>query len=305
MRAQFIASEAGIGLRRNLGLTISVIVTFAVSLTFVGIALLLRFQIQEAKSYWYDRVEVSVFLCDKTSDPTACPDGAVTQAQRDSIGSTLEGLPQVEKIYYESKQEAFQHFQEQQGKNSPLVENITADALPESYRIKLKDPRAFSAVDQAVSKLPGVEYVQDQKRLLDRLFNVIDWFSWASAALAAFVGVAAMIMVVTTIRLSAFSRRRETGIMRLVGGSSFYIRLPFLIEGLVAGIVGAAVSSGILAGIEQFLIKDKAQKNFPVVGEGHWIGWVEVVKTMGILFAIGVALSLLASYFTLRKYLRV
>ena len=140
MRATFVASEVGTGLRRNLTMTLAVIITVAVSLGLFGASLLVRAQVSTMKDFWYDKVEVSIFLCSKGSDTPSCAGGAVTNAQRDQIEADLESLrPLVEDIYYESKAEAYARFQEQ-FKNSPIVDNVTENALPESFRVKLSDP---------------------------------------------------------------------------------------------------------------------------------------------------------------------
>ena len=149
MRATFVAEEVGSGLRRNLTMTLAVIITVAVSLALFGASLLVSSQVSTMKDFWYDKVEVSIFLCGKNSDTPSCAGGAVTQAQRDQINSDLESLrPLVEEIYYESQEEAFARFKEQFA-NSPIVENVTANALPESFRVKLSDPTQYDVVASA------------------------------------------------------------------------------------------------------------------------------------------------------------
>ena len=138
MRASFIVNEISIGLRRNLIMTIAMIITTAVSLGFLGTAVLFNQQVSVMKDFWYDKVEVSVFLCGADSGEGvagSCAAGEVTQDQRDSIRADLDSMPQVEKVYYESKQQAFKHFKEQ-FKNSAIVDNVTPDQMPESYRVK-------------------------------------------------------------------------------------------------------------------------------------------------------------------------
>ena len=142
MRFRFILSETFQGLRRNLTMTFAVIITVAVSLTLFGAGLLVRAQVDSMKDYWYERVEVSIFLCDANSTVPACSLGAVTPEVRTQIEAELNALrPLVQDIYYESKEEAYQHFLEQ-FKDSPIVANVTPDALPESFRVKLSDPRS-------------------------------------------------------------------------------------------------------------------------------------------------------------------
>jgi cell division transport system permease protein len=302
MRARFILSEIGIGLRRNLTMTIAVVVTVAISLALFGAGLLLRSQVQTMKGYWYDKVEVSVFLCSKDSQQPSCAGGDVTQAQRDSIRADLLSLkPLVKDVYYESKDEAFGRFKEQ-FKGSAIAENVTADAMPESFRVKLSDPTKYAVVASAFQGRPGVDQVQDQRKLLDRFFKVLNGFQLAAIAIAIIQVVAAALLISNTIRVSAFSRRRETGIMRLVGASNFYIQLPFLLEGAIAGLVGGIFASATLVAIEKFVVIDRLVPSFPFT---RFIGWDAVWATVPIMLIAGVLLSSLASFITLRKYLRV
>lgn len=301
MRAQFIASDIGTGLRRNLTMTIAVVVTTAVSLTFFGASLLLRQQVNLMKDYWYDKVEVSVFLCDDLTDTASCAAGPATEAQRRSIEADLRRTPQVSRVYFEDKKTAFTHYQ-QQFKGTALLENVTQDDMPESYRVKLKDPEQFQIVYSAFQGRQGVESVQDQKALLDRFFSVLRGFQLAALVVAIVMLVAATLMISNTIRVAAFSRRRETGIMRLVGASNFYIQLPFILEGAIAGLVGGGVAAGALVAMEKFVVLDRMSAQFKFA---QFIGWDAVWATVPWVLLIGVALSSLASFVTLRKYLRV
>lgn len=301
MRATFVASEVGNGLRRNLTMTLAVIITVAVSLGLFGASLLVRAQVSTMKDFWYDKVEVSVFLCGADSDGGSCAGGEVTQDQRESIRSDLDSMPEVEKIYYESKREAYSRFKEQ-FKNSAIVDNVTADQMPESFRVKLVDPEQFPIIASAFIGRAGVEQVQDQKALLERFFKVLKWVQWFAFGLAVLMVVVSVILIVNTIRVAAFSRRRETGIMKLVGASSFSIQLPFLLEGAIAGFLGAALASGAFVLIKAVLVDRVLAPNFPIT---RFITWGDVWLSSGTVFVIGVALAAIASFLALLKYLRV
>jgi cell division transport system permease protein len=301
MRAQFVMSEVGIGLRRNLTMTIAVIVTVAISLALFGAGLLIRAQVETMKDFWYDRVEVSVFLCGPDSVTPSCSGGAVTEQQRDEIEDVLRALPQVDTVFYESKEEAYERFKEQ-FKDSAIADNVTADALPESFRVKLTDPTKYDVVATAVEGKPGVEQVQDQRAILDRFFQVLNGFQVAALFIALVQIVAAALLISNTIRVAAFSRRRETGIMRLVGASNFYIQLPFLLEGAIAGLIGAILACASIIGIKKFFVEDRLEPSFQFTA---FIGWDAVWVVVPILLLAGVGLSALASFLTLRRYLRV
>ena len=304
MRASFIVNEIGIGLRRNLVMTAAMIITTAVSLGFLGTAVLFNQQVSVMKDFWYDKVEVSIFLCGADSgEGTAgsCAAGSVTQDQRDAIRTDLDKMPEVEKVYYESKRQAYTHFKEQ-FKNSAIVDNVTPDQMPESFRVKLVNPQQFDIIASAFVGRAGVDQVQDQKALLEKFFKVLTWVQWFATGLALLMILVSVILIVNTIRVAAFSRRRETGIMKLVGASNFSIQLPFLLEGAISGFLGAALATGAFILIKAVLVDQILAPNFPIT---RFITWGDVWLSSATVFIIGVALAAIASSLALIKYLRV
>ena len=302
MRAQFVLSEIGIGIRRNLTMTVAVVVTVAISLALFGSGLLIRAQVDAMKDFWYDKVEVSVYLCGEASQARTCGGSAVTDEQRQELKADLEAMPEVQTVYYESQEEAYEQFREQFEDSPDLVENVTADALPESFRVKLEDPTQFAVVAEAFASRPGVEEVQDQKALLEGFFNVLNKLQLIALIIAGVQVVAAVLLISNTIRVAAYSRRRETGIMRLVGASNLYIQLPFLLEGVLAGLVGAGFASAALVAVKVVLVDGQLRPNFPVIA---FVGWDDVLAIVPWLFLTGVLLAGLASFVTLRRHLRV
>ena len=302
MRAQFVFSEIGIGLRRNLTMTVAVIVTVAISLALFGSGLLIRAQVDAMKDFWYDKVEVSVYLCGEASGTGTCGGGAVTAEQRNEIQADLEAMPEVQTVFYESQAKAYEQFKEQFKDSPDLVENVTQEALPESFRVKLKDPTQFAVVASAFDSRPGVEEVQDQKALLEGFFNVLNKLQLIALIIAAVQVVAAVLLISNTIRVAAYSRRRETGIMRLVGASNLYIQLPFLLEGVLAGLVGAAFASGALLALKEFLIDRQLRPAFEFTA---FVGWDDVLAILPMLILVGALLAGLSSFVTLRRHLRV
>ena len=300
MRAQFVASEMAIGLRRNLTMTIAAVLTSWIALSLLGFALVVYSQVGAMKDYWYGKVEVSVFLCQKTSDAPSCASGAVTPAQRDQIQADLKALPEVEQVYYESQTDAFTRFK-QQFKNSAIVNNVTADQLPESFRVKLKDPKQFLVVASAVQGRQGVEEVADQKALLDKFFRVLNQLRNAALFVAGAAVIAMVLLIANTVQVAAFSRRRETGIMRLVGASNLYIQLPFVLEGALAGLVGA-IAAGALMVLLVYLLVHRIAPAFPFT---NFIGMGSAVTISLALVVIGVTLSVVTSFVALRRYMRV
>lgn len=302
MRPSLILSEVGIGLRRNLTMTIAMIVTMTLSLALLGSGLLVRKQIETMKDFWYDRVEVSLYLCGEASTGGTCGGTAVTEEQRQVLLVDLEAMPQVQEVFYESQEDAYQRFREQFADSPDLVENVTSEALPESFRVKLVDPQEFEVVAASFQDRPGVEQVQDQKALLEPFFNALNTLENYAVGLAIVEVIAAVLLVSNTIRVSAYGRRRETGIMRLVGASTFSIQVPFLLEGLLAGLVGAILASGALVAIKAFVIDGELRETFEFTA---FVGWGDVLSVLPWLFLTGVVLAGLASFVTLRRFLRV
>ncbi|MGN8245957.1 permease-like cell division protein FtsX [Cellulomonas soli] len=304
MRLQFILSEIGIGLRRNLSMTISVILVTFVSLTFVGSAALLQSQIGKMKDDWYDKVEVSVFLCPRDSSEPTCAGGEVTEEQKADIRAALDApeiAPFVQDIFFESKEEAFTAFQEQFG-DQFWAAATTADDMNSSFRIKLADPEKYQVVADVVAGKQGVEEVQDQRRLFDQLFLVLNRATLLAGGLAAVMLLAAVLLITTTIRLSALSRRRETGIMRLVGASTLFIQLPFMLEGAIAATIGAAMAvGGLWLGVE-YVVKEWLGSSLT------WVPYVDSADVWAIapiLLAVAIGLAAVSSLVTLSRYTKV
>ena len=300
MRAGFLFKEVKIGLRRNLTMTFAVVITVAISLTLLGIGLLANSQVKVMKDYWYDKIEVSVFLCGTLSESPSCASGPVSQEQRDQIKVDIEALPVVDTVYYESQAEAFTRFQER-FEGSAIAQNVTQDQLPESYRVKLKDPTLFAVMQSAFAGRPGVDSVQDQRSILEKFFKLLSVLRDGALAIGLASVLTAALLISNTLRIAAFNRRRETGVMKLVGASSFSIQLPFLLEGIISAIVGWVFSTGLLSAFK--LLVDS--RIAPLLSFTKFFTWSDVWVASGILLITGLAVSTVASVATLRKYLKV
>ncbi|MEU2792702.1 MULTISPECIES: permease-like cell division protein FtsX [unclassified Streptomyces] len=303
MRAQFVLSEIGVGLRRNLTMTFAVIVSVALSLGLFGASLLMRDQVSTMKGYWYDKVNVSIFFCNKNDAETGshCAKGAATQQQKNDIKAELDRLPIVQNVQYESSDQAYKHYKEQFG-DTPVAGLVTPDQLPESFRVKLKDPTKYEVIKSAFSERPGVQEVQDQRDTIEPLFNLLNGMNIAALVVMALMLVVALMLIVNTVRVSAFSRRRETGIMRLVGASSFYIQMPFILEAAIAGLLGAVFACVLIVGGKYVLINNWLATKILVI---KFIGWDSVVAVLPLVLLIGLLMPALAAFFALRKYLKV
>jgi cell division transport system permease protein len=301
MRGQFVLSEIAIGLRRNLTMTIAVVLTTTISLALLGSGLLISKQVTTMKGYWYDKVEVSLFLC--TGNGVQCPNsGQTTDAQRQELKKELLADPIVQTVYYENQHDAYIRFKELFKDQPDLVSATTEQDIQDSYRVKLKDPKQGDVLSDEFKDKPGVSSIVDARKQFGALFQVLNVFQKTALIVALLSIVAAILLISNTIRVAAFNRRRETGIMRLVGASNFYIQLPFLLEGALAGLLGAILACSGL-GLFQWLVIDKLLRQR--IQTVHFIGWDAVWATVPKLVIVGVVLSGSASFVTLRRYLRV
>jgi cell division transport system permease protein len=292
VRWRFVFSEMALGLRRNLSMTIASVLTIWIALTFLGGAWLFNKQIDATKDYWFGKIQISVFL---TKD--------ATQTERDAINAQLNSLPQVDHVFYESKAEAYDHFKEQFKSVPQLVKNTDPSALPESYRVKLKDPKKFQIVASAVQNMPGVDQVAAEAQALKKIFRLFTGIRNGMLVVALAVLVASILLIFNNVRLAAFSRRRETGIMRLVGASDIYIQAPFILEITVAALVGGLLASALMFAIKAVIVDVGLKSAFG--GILTYIGWGAVWSTIPYLLLAGVVIAAITAFGTLQRYLRV
>ena len=301
MRVQFVLQEIWIGLRRNMTMTISLVITVAIAMALFGTGLLLRQQVDASKSYWYDKIEVSIFLCAKTSSNPRCQKQDVTDQQRQTLKASLEKMPQVSNVEYENKQQAYERFKDRFSGSPGFVESTREGDIPDSFRVKLRNPEEYKAVAQAMLGQPGVDTVINEQEILKRFFRILNGLQVAALTIALIQVIAAVMLVGNTVRLSAFNRRRETGIMRLVGASNTYIQMPFILEGAIAGLIGGMFASILLVFSKKLLI-DRLAGDVQLVSQ---LGWSTVIAVIIVSICFGVLLCAVASFLTLRRYLKI
>jgi cell division transport system permease protein len=303
MRAQFVFHEVWIGLRRNLTMTIALIVVVAISLSLLGTGLLFVKQVDNTRSYWQAKVQLSVYLCDKTSvTPSCTKNGPVTAAEIAAIESQLHSNSQVLKYQYVDQTAAYQQFKQEFANNQSLVRETQAGDIPASIEVRLKNAQA-DATELAANMggMAGVDTVQQNSAILDKFYKLLDGAKNAVVLIAIILIIAAILLVANTVRLSAFNRRRETSIMRLVGASNFYVQLPFLMEGLFAGLIGWLIASGLLIAVKSLWLNG-LQQYFPF---NIQLSTTDLVEVVILAMVIGLALCGATSFLTLRRYLRV
>ncbi len=284
-----ILRDAVKGLRRNLAMSIAVVLCSAVSLTLFGAGLLLNRQVEITSKHLFGRVELTIYVTDD-----------ITPGQQDAIATKLARDPQVQHFVYESKDDAYAEFKRLYKSSPELTQGVTADLLPASYHVKLVHPQEFTTVADDYAHLPGVDAVQDWRGRLKGFFRFLHGFQIGAYVLAAVQGLATLVLLYNTIRMSAHSRRRETSIMRLVGATRMHIQLPFVLESTIAGLAGGVVAGGALYGLRIALIDHRFshQQFTPVLTAG------DVWKVIFYVLLAGAASSALMAFFALRRHVR-
>jgi cell division transport system permease protein len=305
MQLRYVLSETGTGLRRNVSMSVALVVTIFVSLTLVGMGLLLNAQADKAEKFWGDKLQITVFMCNQNSKTDTCT-GEVTPDQKAAIRSVIDNHAEVASYYHQSKEEAFDTWKrvyvDKDKSEQEIYSTVKASDMQESYWVKLKDPNQYRGVEGALSETQGVAAVRDLRQVLKPIYFWITVMKWGAIAVAAFLLVAAILQVGNTIRLAAYARRKEIGIMRLVGASNLYISLPFLLETLVAALVGIGLSALAIASFMYFVIYGKLRPSSNIV---EWVDWRDAVIAMGGIAVLGILLTFIPTLVMTRKYLKV
>ncbi|WP_422115037.1 permease-like cell division protein FtsX [Brachybacterium sp. UNK5269] len=305
MRARYILGEILTGLWRNIAMVISVVIVTAVSLTFVGTALLMQKQIMDMKATLVQQSQVTVFLCSPHSTAASCAGGAATDAQIDSVRQALEGevlSPYIASFTERTQDEALGIYQEQFA-GEGFVSNFTAADMPVSFHITLASADDSAAVVEFFQGRDGVDEVTDLLSTYAPFIDVLNQSTLFALGLAVLMLIAALLLVATTIRMSVANRRREISIMRLVGASNVFIRLPFLLEGAVAAIIGGVIASGMLWAGLHYIVEGWLA---PTLGaQLITVGVADLIWAAPLLIALGAVLSISSSVVSLNRYLKV
>jgi len=306
MQLRYVFTETSTGLRRNVSMTIALVVTIFVSLTLVAMAVMLRAQAHNAEESWGDRLQITVFLCNQNSRTPHCTSGEATEPQKQAIAQVLDSHPEVKSYKFQSKEQAFEVwkkiFVSRDKTEQEIYSTVTANDMQESYWVTLKDPNKYLGVKSALAGMDGVDHVRDLREVLKPIYFWMGLFTVGASVIAAFLLLAAILQVGNAIRLAAFARRKEIGIMRLVGASNLYISLPFLLETLTASFIAITMSGLAIAALMQFWVYGWLRKNSHVMA---WIDWHDGLFAFGAIAALGVVLTAIPTLVMTRKYLKV
>jgi cell division transport system permease protein len=291
MRGKYVLNEVLVGLWRNVTMTVAMIITMSVSLTMLGASVLLYMQVDQMKNYYYGEIEVSVFL--KTD---------VTDSQRQAIDSAIAQSPLVKERTYETREQAFKRFQELWQDSPDFVKSIGPNSLPESFRVKLKDPEKYKTFADQIQGMAGIQDIIDQRTLLDKVFKIFNAIQVMALVVAGVMALAALLLVGNTIQVAAYSKRREVAVMKLVGASNWFIQAPFVLEAVVAGLIGAILGFVALFLGKVILLDHRLQALTSILTPIHnsnvWL-------MLPLLAGVGAVVSAVTAWVTLRFYLKV
>jgi cell division transport system permease protein len=287
---QYVIKETSTNLKRNFFITMAAVLVVVVSMYLVGAVFVASFAVDRALTLQTKKVEVAVFL---TRD--------VTAEARDSIQRDLLAMPEVASVSYESKQDAYETFKRLFRDEPDIVENTTPDALPESFRVKLKDPNQFAVVRDRLDGRAGIDQIQDERKFLSRLLAVVRDIRLLGIAIVILLIIAAAVLIATTIRMAIFARRREIAIMKLVGATNWFIRVPFMLEGVIQGMAGAFLAMALLVATRPLytnLLKSFKFLNLTVT-------YAEILQNGAWVLGFGILIGAFGSILGLRRFLDV
>jgi len=291
MRVKYVLNEVLVGLWRNVTMTVAMIITMTVSLTMLGASVLLYMQVNQMKDFYYGEIEVSIFLRED-----------VTEAQRTAISQAIDANQLVQSKTYESREDAFEKFKVLWRDSPDFINSVGPDSLPESYRVKLKDPEQYAAFADQMKGQQGIQDIVDQRELLNKVFDIFNSIQLMALVVAAVMALAALLLVGNTIQVAAYSKRREVAVMKLVGASNWFIQAPFVLEAVVAGLIGAILGFVFIFVGKVVLLDGRLQALTnvltPIPDGNVWL-------MLPLLAGVGAGVSAITAWITLRFYLKV
>jgi cell division transport system permease protein len=304
MRTTF--SELLTNLSRNKSMTISLVVTMTVSLLLAALGLLIQAQADRTEKYFGDRLQLQVNLCTKNSPAATCIGGTATDEQKRAVQEALRTNPEVKRFDVRTPNENYEQAKQllgQTGTGRKQLETLGPDVFPESYFVTLTDPQKSEGVVSELSGMDGVGSVTSLRRLLGPLFEILEKMRWAALGTSLLLIVAAVLQVSNTIRMTAFARRREIGIMRLVGASSWHIQMPFVLESMLAAFISATLAAIGLAGFMYVVVYGYLRETLGQITT--WVRWQEAIVVVGWTTLLAMILALIPTLVMTRRYLDV
>ena len=290
----YVVRETGLNMKRNLLMTTAAVITMMVSLSLVAAALLMRQAVNKAAVQWKGGVELSIFLQ---------PD--VTDNQRTAVGHELSGMQEVKKIRYVDKPAAYGEFKQMFANTPDLVNSLSVADMPPSYRVVPTKAEDVQAIGDRFKDQPGVKEVVYAKQVISSMLKEFQTRYNVARVLAflALFGAAALIYV--TIQLAIFARRREIAVMKLVGATNWFIRIPFMLEGMIQGVLGALLAFGISYFFRNTIASLASSSSVLIGGNSLYVTSSEVFVTGIVILILGAAAGAIGSAVAVGRFLAV
>ncbi|WP_313120868.1 permease-like cell division protein FtsX [Proteiniclasticum ruminis] len=280
-------------LKRNKTITFASIITVAATLFIFGVFLIVAQTINMGVESVESKVEIKAYLIDE-----------ITTQEQSNIETILQGVEGVKEVTYESKEEAFDKFKERLGEDNAILAGFSEDRnpLPNSFVVSLEEPEAAMRVEEALSGVRGVEDVGNERETVERIIGLAKIIRTMGVVIFIILVLVSLFLISNTIKLTVYSRRREIGIMKFVGATDWFIRWPFLIEGMIMGLIGGIIAVGVVFFAYQLVYADITQSLF-------YAGLVkpsEVLNSFSWQFGLtGVVIGALGSFIALKRFLDV
>ncbi|HMC08513.1 MAG TPA: permease-like cell division protein FtsX [Actinomycetota bacterium] len=291
LRLKYFAGEAVVNLRRNLFMTIAAISTVAVSLFLLGGVIVIGHIVSNVVGKWEGKVELNVFLRDD-----------ITTAQHDQLRDAITAMPDVAQVFDVSKDQAYQEYRQMFAGSPTLIQNVDKSALPASFRVKLHNPSRVDVVRSQLVGRAGIDQVTYGGDAVKKLLRINALLRTISLVMTILLLTAATVLIANTIRLAIYARRREIGVMKLVGATNWFIRVPFIFEGVVEAVAGAIVAAAVIW-LAKFLWLDRLQQFMAFLPLG--ITAATVTRMFVVLVVVGMSVGALGSTLALRRFLEV
>jgi cell division transport system permease protein len=296
IKLDYVARETATNLFRNVTLTLASVLTVVVSLTLFGSALLLRQGVENANDRFRGGIEFIVYL-----QPT------ISEDQKASIQRDLEDNPDVERAEFVNQDETFEEFKRLFANSPQLVETVTPEILPPSFRVapRVQDPEVVKALGDQFESKPGVYEVVFAFEVVQRIQETFNKIGVRFLAAAVLLLVAALMLILNTIRVAMFARRREIEVMKLVGATNWFIRVPFIVEGIIQTLLGAAVAVGIMTFLVRPFIDELSEDRVLPIFQGFVITDSNLITTNIFVVGVAVLIGAIGSAVAVSRFLDV
>jgi cell division transport system permease protein len=298
LKLDYVVRETTTNLRRNVTLTFAAIMTVGVSLALFGSALLLQHGVDNVSARWENGIELIVFL---RRD--------ITPEQRDELRETLAKNAEVDEIDYVDVAQSHEEAKRLFDRNEAMLAQIEAnkDLVPESFRIApvTKDTAVIQSLQQQFGKLPGVLRVTSSQEAVKTVSDVTQFSRTAILAVAIGLLVAALMLILNAIRMAMFARRREIEVMKLVGATNWFIRVPFMLEGIIQGLIGSALALIGVWTLDRFMERVATNEEYRLILQGFVASNSELTQTMVLVILLGVVIGAAGSGWALSRFLKV